>query len=85
MDSECSLPNLQELATCHYTEGLCRSGMRSCRMVRKMARFKVIELLGYRSNRRGKDHPLSSVRDFLFNMFDKYWRPFLHQQPEDTP
>jgi len=33
-------------------------------------------------------HPLSSVRECLFNIFAAtrpYWRAFLHSQPEDAP
>jgi hypothetical protein len=35
-----------------------------------------------------EDHPLSAVRDCLFNIFAAtlhIWRPFLHPQPEDAP
>jgi hypothetical protein len=35
-----------------------------------------------------EDHPLSSVRGCLFNIFAAIlhsWRPFLHLQPEDAP
>jgi len=43
-----------------------------------------VELLGHLSNHKVKDHPLSTVRYFLFNMFARYWRPFVHPQPEDA-
>jgi len=35
-----------------------------------------------------EDHPLSAVRDCLFNIFAvtlHIWRPFFHPQPEDAP
>jgi hypothetical protein len=35
-----------------------------------------------------EDHPLSAVRDCLFNIFAAtlhIWRPFLHPQAEDAP
>ena len=35
-----------------------------------------------------EDHPLSAVRDCLFNIFAAIlhiWRPFLHPQPEYAP
>jgi hypothetical protein len=44
-----------------------------------------VELLGHHSSNKVKDHPLSSVRDCLFNTFAPYCRPFLHPQPEDVP
>jgi len=35
-----------------------------------------------------EDHPVSAVRDSLFNIFAfhiPYWRQFLHPQPADRP
>jgi hypothetical protein len=46
------------------------------------------ELLAPRPTPKLEDHPLSAVRDCLFNVFAAtlhIWRPFLHPQPEDAP
>jgi hypothetical protein len=46
------------------------------------------ELLAPRPTPKLEDHPLSAVRDCLFNTFAAtlhIWRPFLHPQPEDAP
>jgi hypothetical protein len=46
------------------------------------------ELLAPRSTPKLEDHPLSAVRDCLFDVFAStlyIWRPFLHPQPEDAP
>jgi hypothetical protein len=46
------------------------------------------ELLAPRPTLKLEDHPLSAVRDCLFNKFAAtlhIWRPFLHPQPEDAP
>jgi hypothetical protein len=45
-------------------------------------------LLAPRPTRKMEDHPLSAVRDCLFNIFVAtliIWRTFLHPQPEDAP
>jgi len=45
-------------------------------------------LLAPRSTPKLEDHPLSAVRDCLFNIFTAtllIWRPSLHPQPEDAP
>ena len=49
--------------------------------------FYSEELLAYRPTPKLEDHPLSAVRDCLFNIFSAtlhIWRPFLHPQPEDA-
>jgi hypothetical protein len=46
------------------------------------------ELLAPRPTPKLEDHPLSAVRDCLFNVFaatPHNWRSFLHPQPEDAP
>jgi hypothetical protein len=46
------------------------------------------ELLAPRPTPKQEDHPLSAVRNFLFNIFAATLhirRPFLHPQPEDAP
>jgi hypothetical protein len=48
----------------------------------------VEELLATRPTPKLEDHPLSAVRDWLFNVFAATLhirRPFLHPQPEDAP
>jgi hypothetical protein len=56
-------------------------------MVRNIMLFYGEELLAPRPTPKLEDHPLSAVRDCLFNVFAAtlhYWRPFLNQ-PEDAP
>jgi hypothetical protein len=53
-------------------------------------RFYSEELLAPRPipNPKPEGHPLSPVRNCLFNIFAatiRIWRPLLHPQPEDTP
>jgi hypothetical protein len=46
------------------------------------------DLLASRPTAKLEDHPMSAVRDCLFNTFAAtlhIWRPFLHPQPEDAP
>jgi len=46
------------------------------------------ELLAPRPTSKLEDHPLSAVRNCLFNIFAvtlHFWRPFLHPQPEGAP
>jgi hypothetical protein len=46
------------------------------------------ELLAPRPTPKLEDHPLSSVRGCLFNVFTAdlhYWRPSLYLRPEDAP
>jgi hypothetical protein len=46
------------------------------------------ELLAPRPTPQMEDHPMSAVRDCLFNVFAAtlhIWKPFLHPQPEDAP
>ena len=57
-------------------------------MFRRVIRFDGEELLAPRRKPRIMDHPLSAVRDCLFNIFAAaihIYRPFLHPQPEDAP
>jgi hypothetical protein len=57
-------------------------------MFRNIILFYGEELIGSRSTAKLEDHPLSDVRDCLFNVFAAAlhnWRPFLHPQPEDAP
>jgi hypothetical protein len=57
-------------------------------MVRNIIIFYGEELLAPRPTPKLEDHPLSAVRDCLFNVFAATlhtWRPFLHPQPEDAP
>jgi hypothetical protein len=45
-------------------------------------------LLAPRPTPKLENHPLSAVRDCLFNIFAatlRVWRPSLHPQPDDTP
>jgi hypothetical protein len=63
-------------------------GPRLCQMIRNLVIFYGEELLVPRPNPKLEDHPLSAVRDCLFNVFTATLhisRPFLHQQPEDAP
>jgi hypothetical protein len=53
-----------------------------------MVIFYNEELLAPRPTPKLEDHPLSAVRDWLFNVFAATLhirRPFLHPQPEDAP
>ena len=55
---------------------------------RNKGNFYGEELLAPRPTPKLEDHPLSAVRDCLFNIFAATlhnWRPFLHPQPEDAP
>jgi hypothetical protein len=57
-------------------------------MFRNMIVFYGEELLAPRPTPKLEYHPLSVVRDCLFNVFAATldnWRPFLHPQPEDAP
>jgi hypothetical protein len=57
-------------------------------MVRNIIIFYGEEFLAPRPTPKLEDHPLSAVRDCLFNVFAATlhnWRPFLHPQPEDAP
>jgi hypothetical protein len=57
-------------------------------MFRNMVIFYGEELLAPRPTPKLEDHPLSAVRDRLFNVFAATLhirRPFLHPQPEDAP
>jgi hypothetical protein len=57
-------------------------------MIRNVIIFYGEELLEPRPTPKLEDHPLSALRDCLFNVFAATlhnWRPFLHSQPEDAP
>jgi hypothetical protein len=62
-------------------------GPRLCDLFRNMVIFYGEELLAPRPTPKLDDHPLSVVRDCLFNVFAATLhirRPFLHPQPEDV-
>jgi hypothetical protein len=57
-------------------------------VVRNMVVFYGEELVAPRPTLNLEDHPLSAVRNCLFNIFTPtlhICRPFLHPQPEDAP
>jgi hypothetical protein len=57
-------------------------------MFRNMVIFYGEKLLAPRPTPKLEDHPLSAVRDCLFNVFAATLhirRQFLHPQPEDAP
>ena len=57
-------------------------------MFRTMTSLYGEELLPPHPTSKLEEHPLSAVRDCLFNIFAAtlhVWRPFLHPQPEDEP
>jgi hypothetical protein len=57
-------------------------------LFRNMVIFYGEELLAPRPTPKLEDHPLSTVRDCLFNVFAATLhirRPFLHPQPENAP
>jgi hypothetical protein len=57
-------------------------------MFRNVIIFYAEELLAPLPTQKLEDHPLSAVRDCLFNIFAAtihMHRPFLHPQPEDAP
>jgi hypothetical protein len=63
-------------------------GPRLCKIIRNVVIFYGEELLAPRPTPKMEDHPLSAVRDCLFNVFAAtlhIQRPFLHPQPEDVP
>jgi hypothetical protein len=91
MEPESSLPHSQELATCPYPElklyQRISQGSRLCDLFCNMAIFYGEELLAPRPTHKLEDHPLSAVRDCLFNVFAAtlhIHRPFLHPQPADA-
>ena len=58
------------------------------RPFRNTISFNVAELSTPRHNPKREDHPLSAVRDCLFQFirsYPPYRRPFLHPQPENAP
>ena len=60
----------------------------SCIRFGTWLRFYGEELLAPRPPPKLEDHPLSAVRDCLFNILAAalhIWRPLLHPQPEDAP
>jgi hypothetical protein len=63
-------------------------GSRLCRLFLNIINFYGEELLAPRPTPKLDYHPLSAVRDCLFNVFAATlhtWRPFLHPQPENAP
>jgi hypothetical protein len=80
MESDGSWPHSQEPATCPYPQ--------LCDLFRNMTIVYGEELLAPRPTPKLEDHPLSAVRDCLFNVLPATLhirRPFLHPQPEDAP
>jgi hypothetical protein len=76
MKPESSLPQSQEPAT---PRPMCMISNK---------KFYGEELLAPLPTRKLKDHPLSTVRDCLFNIFAAtlhIWKPLVNTQPEDTP
>ena len=61
---------------------------RPCEMICKVVRFYGEGFLAPLPPLKLEDHQLSSVRDWLFNIFAatlRIRRPFLHPQPENAP
>jgi hypothetical protein len=94
MEPEGSLPHSQEPATCPYPEPYQSSpqrispGPRLCIVFCNMVIFYGEELLAPRPTPKLEGHPLSAVRNCLFNVFAATLhirRPFLHPQSEDAP
>jgi len=57
-------------------------------MPRNIVRFYGEALSAYSSIPKLEDHPVSAVRDCVFNIFAATvhtWRPFLHPLPGDAP
>jgi hypothetical protein len=82
-----SLPHSQEPATCPYPKP-AQSSSCLCRLFRNIIIFYGEELLAPRQTPKLEDHPLSAVRECLFNVFAatlRNRRPFLHPQPADAP
>jgi hypothetical protein len=70
------------------SSSLCSPGPRLCIVFRNVVIFYGEELLAPRPTPKLEDHPLSAVRNCLFNVFAATLhirRPFLHPQPEDAP
>jgi hypothetical protein len=85
MEPEGSLPHSQEPATCPQR---ISPGSRLCVVIRNLVISYGEELLAPRPTLKLEGHPLSAVRDWLFNVFAATLhirRPFLHPQPEDAP
>jgi hypothetical protein len=77
-----SLPHSLEHATCPYPEQQrIGPGPRLVRMFRNIILFYGEDLLSPRPTPKLEDHPLSALRDCLFNVFAATVRP----QPEDAP
>jgi hypothetical protein len=61
---------------------------RHCYILRNSVRFYGEELVAPHPTPKLEDHPMSAVRDFLFNIFaatHHIWKPFLHPQPQEAP
>jgi hypothetical protein len=98
MKTESSWPHSQEFATCPCLEpdqsNLCLRRTEGSVWFRGIVWSFVNSLVFYgeelpapRPTPKLKDHPLSAVRDCLFNIFAatlQTWRQFLHPQPEDA-
>jgi hypothetical protein len=88
---EGSLPHSQAPATSPYPEPVHQRISRiarPCEMLRKIVSFYGDELLVTPLTPKVEDHPLSAVRDCLFNISAAtlhIWGPFLRLQPEDGP
>jgi hypothetical protein len=89
-------PDLYRLLTFHVPNLMFLVRCLSCTKESVQVRGFVIcfvtrqfeELLALRPTPNLEDHPLSAVRDCLFNVFATTLhirRPFVHPQPEDTP
>ena len=67
---------------------LCQSTSRGPRLsvwtFRNKISFFGEELLAFRPTPKLEDHPFSAVRGYI-RIYPPYWKPFLHQQPEDAP
>jgi hypothetical protein len=70
------------------TEDPAPNDNKPCEMFCNMVIFNGEELLAPRPTSKLEDHPVSAVRDCLFNIFAAtlhIWRPFLHPPTEDAP
>jgi len=99
MEPDCSLPQSQVPATCPHLEPARFSPLLTLHQIintgpgltlwlfRNMICFYGVELLAPSPTPKLEDHPLSAVRDFLFNIFAAtlHIGVILHPQPEDAP
>jgi hypothetical protein len=71
-----------------FSISLIRPGPRLVHMFRNIILFYVEDWLTPRPTPTLEDHPLSAVRNSLFDVFAATlhnWRPFLHPQTDDAP